>query len=318
VATIYWVPGAAPPYPTYPPALPAIGIQDSPQDPPGQSVFRQVAVQALEELADLPSGFALLNSIIARLGTCFNNGWNWGVSVGSTQVGNYCQGVVAPGPPNPGPRTTLVRCFYEGGMAGLPNAITAAMNAMGIPAPGGYQTVANAMNNCPTYQFQGHPAAAPSNFGVTAAHVQAWATGAAVFPNPLPASAALQRALTNALIVALRTGMQPGDGYCSNVRWNPNSQMVVNALRPAFIGLAHELIHARNNLYGIELGTDDAWLYPVTTTVLYEYQCVGLGPWYGRYAGGTAANPGAVAGVPLITENQVRMDVDWPLREVYD
>ena len=49
-------------------------------------------------------------------------------------------------------------------------------------------------------------------------------------------------------------GHPPGAGTGSAIRWNPNVITTPDGARPSFIGLAHELIHARRNLLGI--GTD--------------------------------------------------------------
>jgi hypothetical protein len=42
-----------------------------------------------------------------------------------------------------------------------------------------------------------------------------------------------------------------GPGTFSIIHWDPNIQQTPDGVRPPFIGLAHELIHARRNLLGI-------------------------------------------------------------------
>ena len=317
MAIIYWTPGAAAPYPIYPPLRAAIGIGDLPNNNQGTALFQASALAALDELAQLPNGLALINSIIARLGWALGNGYQWGMTIrAATNGANQCYGINAGGPPNPGPRTTLVSSVIDNQSAGLPGLITAAMGARNIPPPNGYQVLADEMNNCPTYRFVGLPAWAPSNFGITAAHVQNWATVAGAFPAPFDAPGTVA-AITNALFITLRQGMVASGGIPANVMWDPNNTTSAGALRPAYIGLAHEMIHARNYLYGIQLGSELDTNVPVSTTVLYEYMCVGLGPWAGQFAGGNAANPGMVAGTPLITENMIRLDANWALRDRY-
>ncbi|MEI9984050.1 MAG: M91 family zinc metallopeptidase [Aliidongia sp.] len=49
---------------------------------------------------------------------------------------------------------------------------------------------------------------------------------------------------------------RPGPGSSTAVFWNPNVISTPDGSRPTFIGLAHELIHARRNLLGI---AEAAW-----------------------------------------------------------
>lgn len=42
----------------------------------------------------------------------------------------------------------------------------------------------------------------------------------------------------------------PGEGAASSVKWNPQQTVTPDGKRPPFIGLAHEMIHAHNNLKG--------------------------------------------------------------------
>jgi hypothetical protein len=48
-------------------------------------------------------------------------------------------------------------------------------------------------------------------------------------------------------------GTRPGSGSTSAIEWDPNVVTAEDGQRPAYIGLAHELIHARRNLLGITL-----------------------------------------------------------------
>ncbi|MEM5338046.1 M91 family zinc metallopeptidase [Paraburkholderia azotifigens] len=42
----------------------------------------------------------------------------------------------------------------------------------------------------------------------------------------------------------------PGEGAASSIKWNPQQTVTPDGTRPPFIGLAHEMIHAHNNLKG--------------------------------------------------------------------
>jgi hypothetical protein len=55
----------------------------------------------------------------------------------------------------------------------------------------------------------------------------------------------------NELAAVAGTGRNRGPGAGTAIRWNPNNINTPDGSRPSFIGLAHELIHARRNLLGI-------------------------------------------------------------------
>jgi hypothetical protein len=86
-----------------------------------------------------------------------------------------------------------------------------------------------------------------------------------------------------------------GTGSASGVHWNPNIWVVPGqGMRPPFIGLAHELVHAWHNAKGIKKGNYDE----------EESFTVGLG----RYAGG---------GTRTINENLLRSEHNIPARTQY-
>jgi hypothetical protein len=49
-------------------------------------------------------------------------------------------------------------------------------------------------------------------------------------------------------------GTRAGSGSTSAIEWDPNVVVTPDGSRPPYIGLAHELIHARRNLLGISRG----------------------------------------------------------------
>lgn len=110
------------------------------------------------------------------------------------------------------------------------------------------------------------------NIGITHHEVAGWIAG-----QPLPGRLT-QRAKDHALVAtlaALRAVSPSGSGSESSIGWNPYASNPLNLVRPPAIGLAHELVHAYYNGLGEQLGYD----FGHPSTVLFEFLCVGLGPW---------------------------------------
>ncbi|APR81995.1 Hypothetical protein A7982_07344 [Minicystis rosea] len=78
-----------------------------------------------------------------------------------------------------------------------------------------------------------------------------------------------------ATIIAVEKRSEMGSGSAATIAWNIFPDNPVNKQRPPAVGLAHELIHAYYSVRGEQCG------YEVDhfSTVLFEYKCVGLGPW---------------------------------------
>ena len=92
----------------------------------------------------------------------------------------------------------------------------------------------------------------------------------------------------------------PNVGSASSIKWNPVMTKTPDGDRPAYIGLAHELIHAKNNLDGnSKLINSDKNSGNIIKED--EYQVVGLGIYKDNH----------------ITENKIRKEHDLPLRQVY-
>jgi hypothetical protein len=142
--------------------------------------------------------------------------------------------------------------------------------------------LAEQINQTPEYVLKGVPAVAPRNLRVTEAQVQAWITD----PEPgreqraiwddFRNDAALEQ-IKRAIIIALYPRSTPGTGCSSTVNYSLGTTNPLNAERPPAIGLAHELVHAYYNMRGEQPGFE----VDHPTTVLFEYRCVGLGPWSG-------------------------------------
>jgi Effector protein len=107
---------------------------------------------------------------------------------------------------------------------------------------------------------------------ITLPDVTAWLAG-----NPLAARLTNQERehAVLATIAALAGTSGAGGGSDAHVRWNPGPTNPLNATRPPAIGLGHELLHAYFSSLGMQCGRDDGHF----STVLFEYRCVGLGPW---------------------------------------
>jgi hypothetical protein len=274
----------------------------------GDHAFQTSVQQALAQINAVTSGQQLLNGIVAAITPVGNQPlkrvgiqpWN-GLNM------NMCAALPQPQSPED-PMTPLARAVVGNHPGNIALGITSALNAMGMNNANGFQTIAAQLNMIPNYQLQGAVAGNPVNFNVTAAQVQAWATGVTAFPFPV----ALQhlQALQHALLIVLQPGMNAGVGCSSRVNWNPAHNTLtiagVQHQRPPYISLAHELIHAFNDLNGRQIGLDNN----SPSTVLYEYMCVGLGPW---------ANPANLAAManPPKTENAIRALAHLPLRTQY-
>ncbi|HEX4807765.1 MAG TPA: hypothetical protein VH325_02475 [Bryobacteraceae bacterium] len=79
-----------------------------------------------------------------------------------------------------------------------------------------------------------------------------------------------------ATIVITYGAAAAGDGSRSWVTWDAGDpEYWLNQRRPPAVALAHELLHAYFNLKGLQPGVEDGHF----STVLFEYRCVGIGPW---------------------------------------
>ncbi|MFB8787304.1 MAG: M91 family zinc metallopeptidase [Potamolinea sp.] len=295
---IYWTPNG----PAAGPNNLGIGIPDPPTNPNFQAQVNNALINIHNNSL---AGQQLLTNIInitTPMGAA--NPIRVGINPGPN---NQCASMPQPGTPQD-QMTRLARAVIANNAANTAIEITNSLNALGLNNPAGRAAVAAQINMIPNYQLVGPVAGNPVQFGVTAAHVNGWATGANAFPAPL-APANLD-ALKHALLIVLQPGMTAGTGCSSRVNWNPTINGItiggVFTPRPAHVGLAHELIHAYNDMMGLQIGID----FGAPSTVLYEYMCVGLGPW---------ANPANLAALPNppLTENSIRALSGVPLRPQY-
>lgn len=174
--------------------------------------------------------------------------------------------------------------------------LAVAMNAMG--RRGQWAWLAEQINNSVIYDDY---TVAPSDAVISSTRhgdgwinatiLESWATGPN-FPTPFGINSQQSKDAKTILSMLLYEHTPRGVGISSSVRWNPQKiSLSGERARPAFIGLAHELIHAWHNMNGSQ---PDFELTP-----LYEYICVGLGPWSNE-----SAPPN------LVTENRIRSDIN--------
>lgn len=116
--------------------------------------------------------------------------------------------------------------------------------------------------------------AAPSASGidVTPSEVQAW-MNSGILPGRL--STEDQNQLKLAAVVALEEFSTPAAGSPSSIRFAIGAHDAFIEQRAPCIALGHELVHAYFSLRGRQPGEELSHF----STVLFEFKCVGLGPW---------------------------------------
>ncbi len=208
---------------------------------------------ALRQLEMLPTGRALIIAISNQFGA---TGKQVGVQKWDFQQTNKCQIAATMNNDADRAKTDLALAMeLEFQQANAGGVIASCLTRLGHAPPAGYTWLQNQVNTCPIYRIVGLPSVIPSanvhgaNW-VSAAMLQAWGNGAAVFPQPL----AGQRAEDAAVVLAtiLQGGATPGLGVHSTALWDKSSDRftdtmgVVQAKLP-YISLGHELIHAYHN-----------------------------------------------------------------------
>ena len=249
------------------------------------------AVLALRQLHAIPAGQALMVAICNRI---VASGHRVAVHPWNAQQTNNCY---VAGNGDDAKTDLAVALEFQAGAAG--GVIQACMGAVGHAPPLGYAWLSGQIDACPIYDLIGLPSVVPSSIThgagwVTALMIQDWVTGVTVFPAPLVGQPAQD--IRVVLGTVLRNGATANAGCHTGVRWSTasvqfNDTLGVLQVRPPFIALGHELIHAFHNLSGDQAGHEIG----TYSRVLYEYLCVGLGPW----AGGAHTENGLRAGAGL-------------------
>lgn len=107
---------------------------------------------------------------------------------------------------------------------------------------------------------------------ITPQEMQGWMRNGTV---PQRLSAADVEQLKLATAVALYPHAQAGAGSPSAVRFAVGEHDLSRHQRPPAVALGHELVHAYFSHLGVQPGEE----FSHFSTVLFEYRCVGLGPW---------------------------------------
>lgn len=280
---------------------PVGGLSNVPQgigiaDAPGYPTFYNQVNAALVTLYAHATGQALINGIIQRR----TNHQKY-MTIKPPRNGGDANEAQSLGGDDA--RTALTKAIGSGDYVNAVEMVRVALNASGHRDD--YAWLAAQLNAVPRYRLQGNVAAGAGNLGVLPVDVERWLTRERPLFNPYkdPELPFLQNALQ--VVIAGLNRHAPGPGCHSVVFWNPTK--ILGTLttgapnnRPAAIGLAHEMIHAYHNLHGTQLSWSEDSSNP--STVLYEYMCVGLGPW-------------AAAATP--TENAIRAEQMQPNRPCY-
>jgi len=112
-----------------------------------------------------------------------------------------------------------------------------------------------------------------NNVGATGALINHWLQGNAL-QAPLNTPDAT-RHVKRSTIAATYAQAPAGPGCNVSVRWESRPGRADNDRRPPPIGLGHELVHAYHGVRGTQPGHEQE----VGSPVLFEFLCVGIGPW---------------------------------------
>ena len=241
--------------------------------------FFRRATRSLDKLNGTVAGHALLTALANRRAAvpALN------VTIHLTTEINQCAGIprtIAGAAVSDG-RTLLAQALIDG-LGNIPGEIQDCLNAMDPPMPGiaGHAWLANAVNMTPIYNIEGMPPLPQSVIRLTANDVTNWINGVTIYPAPIPAARREDLALLLLTVLWPGSRNRPGNGLHSRVNWDPTKRQITLTngvvLRGSkTVSLAHELTHALYNGEGQQLGNENGHF----SSVLYEYMCVGLGPW---------------------------------------
>lgn len=253
-------------------------------------------IYALHALNAIQAGNQLLTALVNQIGVA-----NKRVAIQAWNGSQANECAVTGGMPDQAQCNIALAVEYQPGNAGA--AITSCLNNLGHAA--GYAWLEAQIDATPIHSLMGVPGNVPSSVThgagwLSAAMITAWVNNTAVFPAPLVGQQAEDAKLT--LATALFAGSTPAAGLHTIVRWNRQSTSYTNTAgvtiaKIVYISMGHELIHALHNMRGDQPGSE----FGTYSRVLYEFYCVGLGPWAG-------AN---------LTENHLRQSGGYGARVCY-
>jgi len=192
-------------------------------------------------------------------------------------------------------------------------AQTLAALALAAPVPATRNRwLMDRINAMPLYSLNGIPPVVPANPGVTEEQVARWVEhNGDIWADHSNFAACNQ--IKNAIIVALYDHAASGTGAASTIEYSLGDLNPKNAERPPAIGLGHELVHAYYNLRGEQPG-DEVGTF---STILFEYRCVGLGPWAGAPISENAIRAQWALAIPQFDVDDVRNRKVVPNRDYY-
>jgi hypothetical protein len=262
----------------------------------GDAHFRNQTIDALQRIAQTRTGRFLLEYLIGRIQ---RSGGAIGIIIGfPNDERSHCDAQTIADA-----RTELTNDVHSRNAALIAWHIRFALSAPGRDA----DWFANQLRNTPAYRLEGLPATGLCPLPITGQDVRRWVQGRLAFPQPY-SHGDEPFILCNSLLIVLarETPLVPGRGTSSRVFWSMGDTIILTdgtaQQRPAWIGLAHELIHAYYNISGTQLvEVESDRFHGSWTTMIGEYMCVGLGPW---------------ADAP-VTENAIRAEALIPRRTMY-
>lgn len=265
-----------------------IGVTDS-------SDHQASVINALINIASCQEGVNLINSITGAI----DDNHRVAIAPWDSQGVNKCATI---GDSGKAKVKLALALEFEGH-----NTITAELNAAmkALNREGQWEWLASEVCKTPIPNIIGIPNDTPSRNvhkenWIDKGVVKNWFENREQFPYPLVGQKIDDLRLI--LIVIFKDVLRNGAGEHSRVYWSSASNQYTDTLgnvhvRPPHISLAHELVHAYHNIRGTQTGHDIG----TYSRVLYEWQCVGLGPWQHK---------------PL-TENRMRAGLHLAERDCY-
>ncbi len=233
----------------------------------GQEGFYDIVDRCLSDIYWNPAGRYLINTIIEKT----SGRKRVEIVPGSS---NLCRGASTAGS-----LPLLLSLDSEKGYNKI-EEMEKALRNMGFFNRRGFIWLANNISKIPEYSFKGYKMAPVR---ITTDDVQQWFESEdpnhhiykCLGPN---VNKALRESLRLRIIISLYDGAPSNRGGGSSLNFDPNYMGGANNHRPPAIGLAHELIHSYYFICGRQIGTD----FGKYSTMLFEYLCVGIGPWWNK------------------------------------
>jgi hypothetical protein len=195
------------------------------------------------------------------------------ISVGFSTVGNSARALNSPA------SMTQVASEVLSGNRQPGHATQTALQAL-EPSPERFALFALKVNEQPKWDIATAPTRGGGQGGyglnLQVNEAQAWVQNG-IAPVRLDDAGKLQLRLATVVALETHSAAGPGCGSQIGLTYDPGNEM--NRERPPGIGLAHELVHAYYSSRGEQPAQEQPNGYP--PVVLFEFKCVGLGPWDG-------------------------------------